>query len=1167
MTENQNNMEFLQENEIKEIKIEEVEKLLNSIWDSIDDYDFYNFNKLDWESWYEMYEYRVREKISKLEDIDKQKNFIKDLLNEVRKIQWEELIWNIWTKDTDFLNVWKALDLYNKNFLEKEEITDEMKENSDNIKDPNIKKYVQNEISRLDSEWATINDWTFLILSYIKWKNNDLENKLFRKIHNTTQEQYIKNIMWNEEWYSDYFVQWYNSEIWNFVYTMEDTEEIIINQDNLNNTNQTLLLNYLNYLANKWSSLYLMNKLWINGTKKITEFIKNDLENINVHEDNKEKISQIKNKFEQSWVIRSLESELNIDWISNELLNYANENRELLENSDDYDWEFFYENKESIYNVKKEEKIKIILDYYKQKWEKLDLKFLNPDVYQKYLNNENIKFSEDSIELLDKNIINNNLELLFDIWENIKWWLWYLIIMNKLINLNINRERIKEIIERKWINVFKWLRAWEHKWYEYIKIYLNPENYGDHLSRVESIVDKYKSYNILADNWSLYDLITEEESKIITEYVLKSTYDNTIDIDILFYFMEGGYFGKKWEFFKLPIKNKKYYLKTMDSKSEQNIWFRLFPFFPEEIRWDKEIINKLFENLKDPKIDNFIEKYIDHLTIKDLNGYLNIFKIFVENAPWERLKNMGNIPENVRNKMFNPKIINHWVHTMQKSLEWNIKIDSEFIKKVALDEDWNSVSYYEMFLKLINNNKSFIQNYKYIDSLNNISTDIQSEINSKTENENQKISVNEWLRWAIVWNIFKKVFWSEENEDFQDIKEEILNNKIDWKLLSPETIKNISFKINLIYKWRVSENWEELAKIKFEQLIKELQNLSISNFLDSDWMDIMSREELTDEENKNSKIDLLNILINEYKNLYEDIRKEFPEENQETILEKMKDRFIKQRYWSLNEEEREKIKESLRYFDSIINYEWILIKSEESENLEELNEELENNTESNNILEEWFQSNELNIDYDINDYKNYLEIKNQYNKNNNNKQNNTNTNLNNTETYKTNTETKWYNPELWVIENNGNKIELNNQEKQIVESNPEAIDNIIDFYNLLNDIWLSKLWKIKDQIFNSISNVEWIWFNVDWDYLNENETKIFINKILKSLWIDEIPTVLNIKNFKWEVLDINKTQISWEQERDFIYWETYLEHMFIEKYYPRWSAMELLNTEFENSIK
>ncbi len=174
-----------------------------------------------------------------------------------------------------------------------------------------------------------------------------------------------------------------------------------------------------------------------------------------------------------------------------------------------------------------------------------------------------------------------------------------------------------------------------------------------------------------------------------------------------------------------------------------------------------------------------------------------------------------------------------------------------------------------------------------------------------------------------------------------------------------------------------------------------------------------------------------------------------------------------------------------------------------------------------------------------------------------------------------------FSPETWTISLSENWIEKNitltPAERLLIDKykpkNPNEenliLNNIVDFYKTLDRIWLSKLWTIKEDLFKSIKNAKWIWFKIDKDYLNENEIKIFLNSILKSVWEDEISPVFTLNNFISVIEQKNKTQIWWNEAIvNTYYWETYLENKLFSKFVPReWTIIWFNRTNFEKSIR
>ncbi|MDD2907804.1 MAG: hypothetical protein PHH98_04130 [Candidatus Gracilibacteria bacterium] len=110
-------------------------------------------------------------------------------------------------------------------------------------------------------------------------------------------------------------------------------------------------------------------------------------------------------------------------------------------------------------------------------------------------------------------------------------------------------------------------------------------------------------------------------------------------------------------------------------------------------------------------------------------------------------------------------------------------------------------------------------------------------------------------------------------------------------------------------------------------------------------------------------------------------------------------------------------------------------------------------------------------------------------------------------------------------ENGVEHIILTQEEQKKVKNNPEIIEKIIDFYSILRDLGLSELWKEKEKIFTAISNKMGIGFNNKSNYLSENEIKIFLNAILKSVGQKEIDKTKVLVEFKNIFSNKNDLQI------------------------------------------
>ena len=111
------------------------------------------------------------------------------------------------------------------------------------------------------------------------------------------------------------------------------------------------------------------------------------------------------------------------------------------------------------------------------------------------------------------------------------------------------------------------------------------------------------------------------------------------------------------------------------------------------------------------------------------------------------------------------------------------------------------------------------------------------------------------------------------------------------------------------------------------------------------------------------------------------------------------------------------------------------------------------------------------------------------------------------------------------------------------------------------------MWNIKNDIFKAISNSVWIGFNIDSNYLNQNEVKIFLNSILKSIWESSIDINKSIWEFKNIFSQKNNLQIIWNWfKNDLIArGNSKISEAFFKKFIS-WRPFFAI-TEFSNSLK
>lgn len=128
-----------------------------------------------------------------------------------------------------------------------------------------------------------------------------------------------------------------------------------------------------------------------------------------------------------------------------------------------------------------------------------------------------------------------------------------------------------------------------------------------------------------------------------------------------------------------------------------------------------------------------------------------------------------------------------------------------------------------------------------------------------------------------------------------------------------------------------------------------------------------------------------------------------------------------------------------------------------------------------------------------------------------------------------------------------NNLTINSDEFDTIKRNKDALKNMENFKQTLEDLNLWWLWKYREPIFKAISNKYTVEFNAKDDYLNSNELKIFLNAILKSIWY-KWENITNLQDIKTQINVFNKVWVlSWMKDVN-IYWNSLIEKSFIELY-------------------
>ena len=273
--------------------------------------------------------------------------------------------------------------------------------NLDNLKDKTESGY-WNHRGAVDTvldkaSWVAKSIW--LSTDTLSWLWYDTTNL------NTNQDELIAEILgWEELWFSNKFVKWYNNEIWNHLIKIEDFEKEIKNH-NILEVNTKWLENYFKYLETK---------------KDVIEYL---LENFKI-----EKLLKIKEILNQ---------------------NYSNKITELEEKIKD--WANLKENEEKLKKLKSLQKIKNKIAPYKkvlsqlEKWEELWKK-----VVEKNYNNKEWNTFIENFENKIKNKYTKKIKIVN--WEK-PWW--------KILSEYVKNIKNKSDINTAYINIKKFF--WEEE--------------------------------------------------------------------------------------------------------------------------------------------------------------------------------------------------------------------------------------------------------------------------------------------------------------------------------------------------------------------------------------------------------------------------------------------------------------------------------------------------------------------------------------------------------------------------------------------------------------------------------------------------------------------------------------------------------------------------------
>lgn len=156
--------------------------------------------------------------------------------------------------------------------------------------------------------------------------------------------------------------------------------------------------------------------------------------------------------------------------------------------------------------------------------------------------------------------------------------------------------------------------------------------------------------------------------------------------------------------------------------------------------------------------------------------------------------------------------------------------------------------------------------------------------------------------------------------------------------------------------------------------------------------------------------------------------------------------------------------------------------------------------------------------------------------------------------------TIYYRESDWKPKN----IKVSNQEKEIIQKNPETIKNIVDLQKTCSDLKLWLLYENREEIFKALKNKYPNFFDQEDDYLNTKEQNLFLTQSMKTLWFD-LENDLKTIELQEKIKELNLQSNIIKQEEVNNKWDSKIEAKFREKFLDE--NLKFKFNVFEQSLK
>ena len=1158
MTEVNQNID-LQQTELKQINATELKNLIQEF--ELQKNSTYNYESFDLDNNAQEIsktEQKIIEKLQKLWNIDEQIQFLKTILEKVeyKTMNSQNITTIIIGPDGTSLNPEVAIQqtdiIYNI-----EQIT--LKYNS-------LDELLKNKEDRRKVLEIDYPDWNCPSINFKNWENFIDLSILKQKIAQTENQEIASQLEW--------------------ILPEEDLQNILDGSCKAENLREKLKT------TNKFNDFEvesLINSVALNKKTLSQIFLRNKLkekqasleEFLNL-EDEKQRVKFLKDKWFNETESKKIIEQYSIlkETTKAELETEINMLKFGLEWYNHFSAEYFEKSPDDIKLITDENKVKEVFESLIKKDPEWFKKLLKDNHLPNLVNpkfSSDLDFVKDFALLLNNNWIKEKLDF-FDI-KNIKFDNNENKVIEQLISLFniVDENTIKILLNKLLSNIISYQNLVKDSWYQKLLKNSSP--------KTKKVIEKY-SKDYFQINWNLTQLEnpwdSDNFSSIWNENSEKnlnftSIHNENIDYFNLTWNLKNFYWVDNFESKKIlyftewknielnKLEESIFYLLKWTITNEELLKLDSF-FFTYVQKNPEKFLNTFSSNLEKilllPKTLNVIVN-----TSKILNKFIKINPKLYSLLPESRKENLSTKYADIilkSNTLTTQEKINFLAKIKFKDVKQKNIIFNKFNKYLKKEEfkllfkNPSFSLYYAEFLeknkeKILKSNtkentnlenNAIKENKKDLEQIEKAYTESNIEESAEKVSEKENTENNEWIfikKWKEIWNMIEKYF-----QDSPELQEKFILIIQDY-LKNPSNIRNL-FNI---------EFWKALWIEKYTIFLKDFKKI-IDEYLSSPIKTTKKEQKWAEkkyfDENWEMKI---NKLKDEYIYLLALEKQNAEKKEQEFNIEIFTKNFLRKKFPNISEKKLNKIASKIIY-----EYWGWKEKLENASNNKELIQAVVHwDTEKiNKYLDKIDKETDKKI------YKQAKYIKE--------KQEKENQNVKKTQTSeKTSILADNYNPETWAIviseDWETDTIKLSPEEQKLVKNNPETLDNIIDFYKVLSRLWLKKLWTIKEQIFKSIENVMWIWFRIDWNYLNENEIKIFLNAILKSIWKEEIPMIFTLENFLWRIEILNKTQaISWtEATKSIIYDETLLENMFFNKFVPRNNPIIGFNfAKFEESL-